>query len=135
MVRWNLFCVVLFGHNNVGSTNLENIYKKAYQTWPTAVLTFKKHQNVLTRTYRKSQFLLRLLLDEYTDSFPFFCEGWGSISKKLDKKGNFLKLLLVKPQGEVKKNTKIALGWDFFIFIFSLLAIMVTDTVFRKSIF
>ena len=135
MVRWNLFCVVLFGHNNVGSTNLETIYKKVYQTWPIAVLTFKKHQNVLTRTYRKSQFLLRLLLDEYTDSFPFFCEGWGSISKKLDKKGNFLKLLLVTPQGEVKKNTKIALEWDFFIFIFSLLAIMVTDTVFRKSIF
>ena len=25
------------------------------------------------------------------------------------------------------------MGWDFFIFIFSLLAIMATDTAFRKS--
>ena len=37
-----LLCV-LFGHKVVGSSSLENLYRKPYRTWPTAVKTFKKH--------------------------------------------------------------------------------------------
>ena len=53
---------------------------------------------------------------------PFF-KGEDRVSKKLGKERNFFG----KSVGETKMR------WDFFIFIFSLLAIMVTDTAFRKS--
>ena len=38
-----------------------------------------------------------------------------------------------KPKGGREKKCKGCRGWDFFIFIFSLLAIMMTDTTCRKS--
>ena len=53
---------------------------------------------------------------------PFF-KREDKVSKKLGRGINFLR----KPVGEIK------MGWDFFIFIFSLLPIMVTDTDFKKS--
>ena len=49
----------------MGSSSLENLYKKPYQTWPTAVKAFKKHQNAPTRTPKKSQILVTRFLDEY----------------------------------------------------------------------
>ena len=57
---------VLFGHKVVGSSSLENLYRKPYRTWPTAVKTFKKHQNTQTRSHKKSQIVLTRFLDEYT---------------------------------------------------------------------
>ena len=33
---------ILFGHKVVGSSSLENLYRKPYQKWPTTVKTFKK---------------------------------------------------------------------------------------------
>ena len=56
---------VLFGHKVVGSSSLENLYRKPYRTWPTAVKTFKKHQNAPTWTHKKSHILLTRFLDEY----------------------------------------------------------------------
>ena len=56
---------VLFGHKVVGSSSLENLYRKPYRKWPTAVKTFKKHQNAPTRTHKKDQILLIKFLDEY----------------------------------------------------------------------
>ena len=48
----------------MGSSSLESLYKKPYQTWPTAVKAFKKHQNAATGTHKKSQILLIRFLDE-----------------------------------------------------------------------
>ena len=36
-------------------------------------------------------------------------------------------------KGEGRGNVKVMGSYDFFIFIFSLLAMMLTNTVFRKS--
>ena len=36
-------------------------------------------------------------------------------------------------KGESRGNAKVIMSCDFFVFIFSLLAMMVTNTVFRKS--
>ena len=67
--RWEdgAYCLpcVLFGHKVVGSSSLENLYRKPYRKWPTAVKTFKKHQNAPTRTHKKDQILLIKFLDEY----------------------------------------------------------------------
>ena len=49
----------------MGSSSLENLYRKPYRKWPTAVKTFKKHQNAPTRTHQKNQILLIKFLDEY----------------------------------------------------------------------
>ena len=49
---------ILFGHKVVGSSSLEILYRKLYQTWPTAVKKFKKHKNAPTRTHKKTQILL-----------------------------------------------------------------------------
>ena len=49
----------------VGSSSLENLYRKPHRKWPTAVKTFKKHQNAPTRTHKKDQILLIKFLDEY----------------------------------------------------------------------
>ena len=57
-----------------------------------------------------------------TPPTPFF-KGEDKVSKKLGRGRNFLR----KSVGETK------MGRDFFIFIFPLLAIMVTDTAFSKS--
>ena len=59
-------------------------------------------------------------------SIPFlllFLKGKEKVSKKLGSVGNFV----IKSAGETKMR------WDFFIFIFPRLAVMVTDTAFRKS--
>ena len=50
--RWEdgVYCLpcVLFDHKVVGSSSLENLYKKTYRTWPAEVTTFKKYQNATT---------------------------------------------------------------------------------------
>ena len=48
----------------MGSSSLENLYRKPYRKWPTAVKTFKKHQNAPTGIHKKSQILLIRFLDE-----------------------------------------------------------------------
>ena len=40
----------------------ENLYKKSYQSWQTAVKTFKKHQNVPAGTHKKRQTLIHKFL-------------------------------------------------------------------------
>ena len=57
-----------------------------------------------------------------TPSYSFFKEE-DKVSKKLGRGRNFLR----KSVGETKMEQ------DFFIFIFSLLALMITDTAFWKS--
>ena len=66
-VEDSAYCLpcVLFGHKVVGNSSLENLYRKPYRKWPTAVKTFKKHQNAPTRTHQKNQILLIKFLDEY----------------------------------------------------------------------
>ena len=56
---------VLFGDKIVGTSSLESLYTKPHRKWPTAVKTFKKHQNAPTRTHKKDQILLIKFLDEY----------------------------------------------------------------------
>ena len=69
LARWEdgTYCLSsnFFGHKN-GSSSLEYFYKKSYLTWPTAVKTFKKHQNTPERTHKKDQVLRRKFLDECT---------------------------------------------------------------------
>ena len=48
----------------MGSSSLENLHRKPYRKWPTAVKTFKKHQNAPMETHKKSQILLISFLDE-----------------------------------------------------------------------
>ena len=57
-----------------------------------------------------------------TPSHSFF-KGEDEVSKKLGRGRNFLR----KSVGETK------IGYSFFISIFSLIAIMIIDTAFRKS--
>ena len=67
--RWEdgAYCLlcVLFRHKVVGSSSLENLYKKSYQTWKMAVKTFKKQQNATTGAHKKSQRLLTTFIDGY----------------------------------------------------------------------
>ena len=71
--------------------------------------------------------VLHRFLDENTLFFYplplIFFKEKDKFSKKLDRGRNFLK----RSVGETKMR------WYFFIFIFSLLAIMITDTAFTKS--
>ena len=60
---YSLPCI-LFGYKNVGKS-----LQKPYQTWKT-VKTFKKHQNVLTRTHKKRQILFHRFVGEYTFFLP-----------------------------------------------------------------
>ena len=43
----------------------ENLYKKSYQKWKTAVKTFEKHQNVPTGTPKKRQISFQKFFGEY----------------------------------------------------------------------
>ena len=43
----------------------ENLYKKPYQKWKTAVKIFEKHQNVLTGTPKKRQISFQKFFGEY----------------------------------------------------------------------
>ena len=64
-------------------------------------------------------------------SSNLFFEG-GYWSKKAGRGSTSLKYMWEKPKGGEEMQRSLG-RWDFFIFIFSLLAIMVTDTAFRKS--
>ena len=72
----------------------ENLYKKPFQTWSTAVKIFRKHQNVPMETHRKRQILFHrfLVLGECTLFLTpsFFKEG----ELKLGKLGKLQKLTL-----------------------------------------
>ena len=46
---------------------------------------------------------------------------------------NLKKIRMGNQKGECRGNAKVIGDCDFFIFIFSLLAMMVTNPVFRKS--
>ena len=51
----------------------------------------------------------------------------------MGRSSNILKNLCGKLKGGGGGNTMVVGGWHFFIFIFSLLAVMATDTVFGNS--
>ena len=61
----------------------------------------------------------------------FLKGGWSEISKKLGRVSNLKKICVGNQKGEGRRDTKV-IG-RFFIFNFSLLVMMVTDTVFRES--
>ena len=67
-------------------SRLENLCKNPYRTWPTAVKTFKKHQNVPTGAHKKSQILLTRLLDEYRGKEVPINKVFDSIRKENIKK-------------------------------------------------
>ena len=61
----------------------------------------------------------------------------NEISEKLGRGSNLKKFFFEGggPKRRGRGNAKVIGRWDFYIFIFSQLAMMVTDTVFRKSNF
>ena len=68
LVACLMFCLVI--------KMLQNLYKKTYQTWQTAVKTLKKRETIPTRTHKKRRILFHKVLDEYTQFLnPFF---WGT---------------------------------------------------------
>ena len=99
-----------------------------YSLWPAAVQTFKKHQYAPTRTHKKSYIILHRFSDENTlVCYPFslfFLKG----------RIKFPKYWVGEEMFSRKSVRETKMGWDFFIFIFLFLAIMVTDTAFRKHI-
>lgn len=107
---------VLFGQKNVGDSTLEWIYKGPYQTWPTTVAIFRKHQNVPTRTQKKIQILLlRRSLNKYTSFFSKTPYLWrGDISEKLSRVSNFSKNLWEKSKGYGTGNAKVVGRMGFF---------------------
>ena len=56
-----------------------------------------------------------------------------TFSKKWVVEAIFKKICRENQNGEARRNAKFIGRWDFFIFIFSLLTMMVTDAVFRRS--
>ena len=87
----------------------ENLYKKPYLNWKTAVKTLIKHQNVPTRTRKKRQILFHRFLGEYTfflTPHPLFFEEWrDENSKILGRRGtNFFKIQ--DERGRERENTK-----------------------------
>ena len=61
-----------------------------------------------------------------------FLKGGDEISKKLGR-GTILKKSVWETKGKGRGNSKIIGRCDVFIFVFSLFAMMETNTVFRKS--
>ena len=70
----------------VGSSSLENLYRKPYRTWPMAVKTFKKHLNGPTGAHKKSQILLTRFIDEYRGKEVPRNKVFDSIHKERIKK-------------------------------------------------
>ena len=97
----------------------ENPYKKKiYQTWQTAVKTFKQHQNVPRETHKKRQILFHRFFDEYTLFLTplLFLKGKNKIPKKWVGGGsNFLKKLSVQ-KGRGEKKYRICRGNGIFSF-------------------
>ena len=77
------FPSVLIGHEIVGSSSLENLYKKLYQTWSTAVKTFK---NIKTLQHEKCQILLTRFIDEYRGKEVPINKVFDSTNKESIKK-------------------------------------------------
>ena len=48
-------------------------------------------------------------------------------------RADYKKICIGNQKGEGRRNAKVIVSCDFFTFIFSLLTMMVTNTVFRKS--
>ena len=103
----------------------ENLYKKQYQKWQTAVKTFKIHQNVSTETHNKRQIFFPWFLGENTTHCfkpPSSFERREWQLQKLSKKGwgggvgdNFLKNHQSKRGGE-RENAKFVrvMGFSHF---------------------
>ena len=93
----------------------ENLYKKAFQKWQTALKTLKKHQNVPTGTHKKRQILFQRFLGEYT-LFPtllLFWIGEMKISNNwIDGGTKFLKNHQSKRKRE-RENTKFVDAMEF----------------------
>ena len=95
----------------------------------------KKYQKAPTRTLEKSKLFLRKFLDEQTyvstPSPPRLLKQEMNF-KKMARASKFLKSLW-EPKQEGEKIYKSHKVQDFFIFIFLLELIMVTETTFGKS--
>ena len=115
----------------------EYFYKKPNQTWPKAVGTLKKNQNnTPTRTQKRARYKLfrYMLIVFYPLSVPLlFLKEGNKITKKLSRGSIFKNISRGNQKGEGRGNAKVIERCNFFIFIFSLLAMMVTGTVFRKA--
>ena len=64
---------------------------------------------------------------------PPFLNGRNEISKKWVGGAIFKKICMGNQKVQGRGNTKVVGRCDFFIFIFSLLAMIVIDTIFEKS--
>ena len=65
-------------------------------------------------------------------STPFF-EGGMKFPRKMRRRAIFKKIYMGNQKGGGRGNAKVIGRCNFIIFIFSLLALMVTNTNFRKS--
>ena len=84
-----------------------------------------------TTTHKKNQVLWHRFLDEYSFLLPshhFFFLRVNKISKKLVRWCNFFKKNLGDQKGIEQEMQRLYVGSNFFIFISSLSAIIVTDT-------
>ena len=63
---------------------------------------------------------------------PIF-EGGNEICKKVNRGANFKNICMGNQKGEGRRNVKVIGSCDFFVFIFSLVAMMVLNFAFRKS--
>ena len=118
-----------------------NIFTKKHRTWSTVVKALQENQNTSTNAHAKKINIIlnifRWILTVFYPSpyrIPFFKQGrW--YFQKLGQGEQFFKKNLGetrKGRGEESKG-RIGAGWDIFIFLFSLLAMMVTNTDFRMS--
>ena len=110
--------------------------EKPYQTWQTSVKTLKKikmhqqeHTNRVHYYYIDFQNTHRSL--PHPCSTPFF-EGGMKLLQNWVEGAILNKICLGNQKGEGRGNAKVVGRCDFFIFIFSLLAMMVINTVFKK---
>ena len=135
MGGWNLLPSSGLIIHKKGSS--EYFYKRPNQTWPKAVGTLKKNQNnTPTRTQKRARYKLfrYMLIVFYPLSVPLlFLKEGNKITKKLSRGSIFKNISRGNQKGEGRGNAKVIERCNFFIFIFSLLAMMVTGTVFRKA--
>ena len=71
---------VLFGHKNVGSSSLENLYKKTCRTWPGALKTFKKTSKCSKENTQKGSNIILYIfrwINIVSYPLPPFYEGGG----------------------------------------------------------
>ena len=94
--------------------------KKPYQTWQTALKTFKKYQNAPTRTHEKSYYYIDFYMNTHSSLRlplpPLFLKGEMKFPKNWVGRLNFKKICMENQKGGGRGNTKIIGSYDFFHF-------------------